>query len=74
MTKCTFEGCSAKVQRKDVGAHEADCVWRGGQCERCMFEFTPGEPRVGAHPSHPGPFPVEQLAESRMPAFGKISI
>ncbi|KAJ1485955.1 hypothetical protein T484DRAFT_1891618, partial [Baffinella frigidus] len=28
VTKCTLVGCSAKVQRKDVGAHEVECVWR----------------------------------------------
>ena len=57
-TKCTLAGCNAKVQRKDVSAHEAECVWRGGGCERCGFAFTPGEPWVMTHPNHPGPFPV----------------
>ena len=63
VTKCTVAGCSARVQRKDVGTHETECVWQGGECERCMFEFTPGEPRVSAHPNCPEPFTVGQLAE-----------
>ncbi|KAJ1468144.1 hypothetical protein T484DRAFT_2288171 [Baffinella frigidus] len=42
---CTHAGCTAQVQRRDVGAHEAGCVWRGGGCARCGFEFTLGEPR-----------------------------
>ena len=57
-TNCTLMGCRAKVQRKDVGAHEAECVWRGGGCEQCLLEFTPGESRVRTHPNHPGPFHV----------------
>ncbi|KAJ1476941.1 hypothetical protein T484DRAFT_1823153 [Baffinella frigidus] len=48
VTKCTLAGCSAKVPRKDVGAHEAECVWRGGECERCGVSFSLGEPRARA--------------------------
>ena len=51
VTKCTLAGCSAKVPRKDGGVLEAECVWRGGECERCGVAFTPGEPRVSAYSS-----------------------
>ena len=49
VAKCTLAGCSAKVPRKGVGVHEAECVWRGGECERCGVAFTPGVPRVSAY-------------------------
>ena len=64
VTKCAFVGCTAKVQRKDVEAHDAECLWRGGGCERCLFSFTPGEPRVVAHPNCLESFTVGQLVES----------
>jgi hypothetical protein len=71
MTKCTHAGCSAKEPRKDMGAHEAECVWRGGECERCGSAFTPGEPRVNAHPKHPRPFTVSRAWKCECPISTK---
>ena len=68
VTKCAHTECSAEVHIKDVGAHEAECVWRGGECERCGSAFTPGEPRVSARPKHSGPFTVGHLTRINLNA------
>jgi len=36
------------VECRAMGAHEEGCVWRGGGCRKCGFDFVPGESRVSA--------------------------